>query len=184
MRTFIAIELDQPLKDRLGELVRGLKRTGADVRWTGPAGMHLTLKFLGEIGEKDAAAVEEVLKGAGAVHARFPLTVQGTGFFPPGRNPRVLWVGVKEESGLTALAMHLETGLERLGYPRESRDFHPHLTLGRVRGPSRLGEVLVELEKDRDTVFGGMTASKVTFFESILKPDGAVYRALAEVELS
>ncbi len=183
MRTFIAVELDPPLKDRLGELVRRLKRTGADVRWIGPEGMHLTLKFLGEVAESDAAAVEAVLKGAAAVHARFPLTLQGTGWFPPGPRPRVLWAGINDEPGLSALYLHLETELERLGYPRETREFHPHLTLGRVKGPSRMREVMAELEKDKETVFGSMTAAKMTFFESILKPDGAVYRPLAEVAL-
>jgi 2'-5' RNA ligase len=184
LRTFIAIDLDPELKKVVETLVIKLKKTGADVRWVGFPGMHLTLKFLGEVAEESLPAIGRVMKEAARAHAKFPLVLQGTGSFPGGQNPRVLWVGIREEPGLMSLERELEDGLEAEGYPRETRPFHPHLTLGRVGGRTRVQAALLELDRDRETVFGQMTARKVTLFESLLRPQGAEYRALSEFELS
>lgn len=183
MRTFIAIDLDPELKKALQDLVLKLKRTGADIRWVNFHGMHLTLKFLGEVGQDKLPAVENVLKEAAAASSRFPLVLMGTGTFPGGKSPRVIWAGFKEDPALLSLQKAVEDGLEREGFPREEREFHPHMTLGRVKSPSRVREALVELEKYRETSFGEMTARKVTLFESVLKPQGAEYRAVSEFEL-
>lgn len=183
MRTFIAIDLDPELKARIDDLVRVLKKTRADVRWISTSGMHLTLKFLGEIDQPQAVDVVRVLQAVASRHGRFPLSLQGTGAFPEGRKPRVLWVGIREAGELMALQLEIDKELEALGYSREVRPFHPHLTLGRVKGPGRLGSVLEELDRRRDIVFGEMTARTVTFFESVLKPEGAEYRPVAEFGL-
>ncbi len=184
MRTFIAIELVPELIAQLEDFVRKLKKKGADVRWVGASGMHLTLKFLGEIDQSQVAAVERVLEAAAAQHARFPLILQGTGGFPDGKKPRVLWVGIKEDPELMALQLEIDLELETLGFPRESRPFHPHLTLGRVKSPACLGAVLEEFDGRRDFVFGEMSAAKVTFIQSILKPTGAEHRPVAEFSLA
>jgi 2'-5' RNA ligase len=184
MRTFIAIDLDPELKRTLQDLILKLKRTGADVRWVSSQGMHLTLKFLGEIGEDRVPAVESVLRGAAAASSSFPLVLQGTGTFPGGKSPRVIWAGFKEEPALLALQKAVEDGLEREGFPREEREFHPHLTLGRVKSPSRIREALLELEEYRGALFGEMTAGKLTLFESILKPQGVEYRAVSGFEFA
>jgi 2'-5' RNA ligase len=183
MRTFVAIDLEPGLKRALEDLVRTLKRTGADVRWVDGRGMHLTLKFLGEIDEAAVPAVGQAVKTATSGRGRFPLVLRGTGAFPPGKSPRVLWVGVAEEPALMDLQKAVEARLEAEGYPREERPFHPHLTLGRVKGPSRLREALVELGRYEGTVFGEMTAGKVALIESRLGPRGAEYRVVAEFEL-
>lgn len=183
MRIFIAIDLDSELKKTLQDLVLKLKKTGADIRWISFQGMHLTLKFLGEVGQDSIPAVENVLRTAASGHSRFPLALRGTGTFPGGKSPRVLWIGVKEEPALMDLQKEVELGLEKEGYPLEERPFHPHLTLGRVKSPSRVREAVLELEKFRDTVFEEMTVRKVTLFESILRPQGAEYRAVSEFDL-
>ncbi len=184
MRTFIAIDLDPGLKGMLLELVGTLKRKGADVRWVQSQGLHLTLKFLGEVGAEAMPAVENVLRTAASGHRPFPLVLSGTGTFPGGKRPRVLWVGVREEPDLMGLQEDIDAGLEKEGYPREARAFHPHLTLGRVKGPSYIEEAVRELGKKRDTVFGEMTVRKVAMFESVLKPQGAEYRVAEEFELA
>jgi len=183
MRTFIAIDLDPELKRSLQALVGKLKETGAEVRWAGLQAMHLTLKFLGETDPEMAAAVAEALRGAVARHARFRLELRGTGFFPCGRTPRVLWAGLAAGPELAALQSDVEAAMEGLGFQREDRPFHPHQTLGRVKGPAHLRDALAELEKYRDVAFGEMEARKVTLFQSILKPEGAEYRAIEEFEL-
>ena len=184
MRTFIAIDLEEGLKKTLQGLIRELKSTGADIRWTQGGGLHLTLKFLGEIEAERAAVVEKILKDVTARHACFSLRLEGTGTFPDGQNPRVLWVGFSGEPALLALQDELDRELEREGFPREDRAFHPHLTLGRVKGPGRIRNALQELEKHRQESLGSMTVHKVAFFESRLRPEGAEYRVIAEGELS
>jgi len=183
MRTFVAIDLEPELKRVLEDLIRKLKRTGADVRWSGAEGMHLTLKFLGEVEPAAVPLVEQTVGAAASKHSRFPLTLRGSGTFPPGRSPRVLWVGIAEVSPLIDLQKAVEAGLDGVGYPPETRPFHPHLTLARVRGGARIQEAVTELETYRETVFGEMTVRKITLFQSLLKPLGAEYKVVREFEL-
>jgi 2'-5' RNA ligase len=183
MRTFIAIDLEPGLKRALEDLIRKLKRTGADVRWVDARGMHLTLKFLGEVEAAAIPDLEQEVRQASSVHTRFPLVLRATGTFPDGKSPRILWAGVAEEPALMSLQKAIEAGLEKRGFPAEARPFHPHLTLGRVKSAAHVHEAAAELEKYRDTVFGEMTARTVTLFESVLKPQGAEYKVVAEFEL-
>lgn len=183
MRSFIAIDLEPDVKRTVQDLIQKLKRKDADVRWVSLQGMHLTLKFLGEVGADSMPAIETVLKLAASGHSGFPLSLHGTGAFPGSQNPRVLWVGITEEPELMRLQEDIDQGLEMEGYPREQRAFHPHLTLGRVKSPSRIREVILELEKYGGASFGEMTVRKVALFESILGPQGAEYRVAAEFGL-
>ena len=183
MRTFVAIDLDAGLKRSLEDLVRKLRRSGADVRWIDSRGMHLTLKFLGEVAPEALPAVIQAVREAVSGQARFPLVLRGTGTFPEGRSPRVLWMGAAEEPSLMGLQKAVEFALEPQGYPAEARPFHPHLTLGRVKGRARVGDAVAELAKHAGETFGEMTAAKVTLFESVLKPQGAEYKVVAEFEL-
>jgi 2'-5' RNA ligase len=184
VRAFIAIDLDPGIKTALEALVRALKATRADVRWVGPPGMHLTLKFLGEIDTERAAGIGAVLTAVAGRHGAFPIRLEGTGSFPSERDPRVLWAGLAVEPRLLALQSDLETALEAEGFERESRPFSPHLTLGRVKGPGRMPEAMAELARHRGDAFGAMTVRKLTFFESRLLPQGAEYRIVSEAGLT
>jgi 2'-5' RNA ligase len=184
LRAFIAIDLDREIKSALGTLVHGLKATRADVRWTGAGGMHLTLKFLGPIEESRALRIREIMDEVGRRHAPLPLRLEGTGAFPAGRDPRVLWAGVAAEPGLLALQADLDAALEADGFEREKRAFMPHLTLGRVKGPDGLARAMAELDKHRGDVFGAMTVRKIALFESLLRPEGAAYRIVYEAGLA
>jgi 2'-5' RNA ligase len=184
MRTFIAIDLAPELRAALENLVARLKATGADVRWVGPKGMHLTLKFLGEVERDEAKGLAGALGPIVSKYRRFPLVLRGTGRFPPQRAPRVLWVGFEPEDSLMALQRDIDAGLAALGYPAEDRRFHPHLTLGRVKSATRLGGALAELEKRREEVFGRMTVEKIILYESLLNPAGAEYKPVQEFDLA
>jgi len=183
VRAFIAIDLDPGLKAAVRDLVRGLEAFGADVRWTKPDGHHLTLKFLGEIGDAAAERVKAVLKDTASRHGPLPLRLAGTGAFPGARNPRVLWIGVAAGPELAALQADLEQALAREGFPPEGRAFKAHLTLGRVKGRARLDKVMAELAARDGDDFGGMTAAAVALFESRLRPGGAEYRVIEEAPL-
>ena len=183
VRTFIAIDLEPGMKTALQGLIGALKTAGADVRWAQTSGLHLTLKFLGEIDEEKSTVVKRTLQEVAGRHASFPLRLEGTGAFPGEHNPRILWAGFAAEPDLLAFHEDLEQELEREGFPREERAFHPHLTLGRVKGPGRVRNAMLELEKHRRDSLGEMTVHKVALFESRLRPEGAEYRVLAEYEL-
>jgi len=184
VRTFIAIDLEPGMKTALQGLIVALKTAGADVRWAQTSGLHLTLKFLGEIDEEKSTVVKRTLQEVAGRRASFPLRLEGTGAFPDELNPRVLWAGFAAETGLLAFQAELERELERDGFPREERPFHPHLTLGRVKGPGRVRNAMIELEKHRRDSLGEMAVHKVALFESRLRPEGAEHRVLADYELT
>ena len=184
MRTFIAINLDPEIKKALSLLIDELDKGHKNIRWVRHEGMHLTLKFLGEIGREKVPEIENVLKMISNKHDSFSLKFRGTGSFPPGmKKPRVLWVGIEEEVTLTALQAQLEGELEKLGFPKERRKFQAHLTVGRVKNLFNIKETLLLVEKYRDKIFGEMKAKKISFIQSTLKPTGAEYSILSEFEL-
>jgi 2'-5' RNA ligase len=185
MRTFIAVDLSSEIKDRLSSLIRTLRPLGAAVKWVSRESMHLTLKFLGEIDEQGAEAVRAMLSTSLSGIGPIPLACRGTGYFPPGsKSPRVLWAGIEAAPALARLQENVESGCVRLGFPREERPFQPHLTLGRVKSPSRLAPLLAEFERRREEDFGRMEAQRLTFFRSRLNPSGAEYSVLAEFPLA
>jgi len=184
MRTFIAIDLDESIKTSLLALLQKLQKTTRNVKWVGREGLHLTLKFLGEIGEQESREVMALLHQIAARHRSFPLRLKGTGQFPPrSKNPRVFWVGLEDEPGLAALQEDIEVEFEKIGFAREAREFHPHLTLGRVKLPAGLDGAMSELARQKDAELGEMAVKKITLFRSVLKPTGAEYSVLAEEEL-
>lgn len=184
MRAFVAIDFDPGLKSAVGDLVRRLEATRADVRWTKAGGFHLTLMFLGEIDEAQSGRVMTALGEVVGRHRPFALRLQGTGAFPGERNPRVLWIGVAAGPRLAELQDDLEKALESEGFAREERPFKPHLTLGRVKGRGRpLERLMAELAAHGQDDFGGMTVRKLALIESRLHPQGAEYRIVREAEL-
>jgi RNA 2',3'-cyclic 3'-phosphodiesterase len=181
MRTFIAIDLDENLKKALQTFVGELKPLTRSVSWVGVSGMHLTLKFLGEIPEADAFRISSALEATASRHRAFPLVLEGTGTFPPGRRaPRVLWVGVFPAAPLLALQEDIEGEMAKLGLEREKRPFHPHLTLGRVKSAGGMDPLVQEMNQHRERRFGEMSVQKIIFFQSTLKPSGAEYTVLKE----
>lgn len=178
MRLFVAIELDGGLKAALAELQARLRRvwSGVDIRWVDPAGIHLTLKFLGEVAPDRVEAVAQALAEATAGVGPFELKLEGLGFFPGPRRARVVWVGVKEPTGrLARLQRQVEARLEPLGFPPEGREFVPHVTLGRLKVPASLPLGADNLGAGQ---LGRMTVGEVVLMESRLSPTGAVYRPI------
>ncbi len=187
VRAFIAIELDEPLLRRLSDLQARLKDDVPPglVRWVRPEGMHLTLKFLGDVPRTRIEAIVEALQDASAPHAPFTFSIAEMGCFPNPSRPRVIWVGVEEQSGaLSALQRDVERAMGALGFEREKRRFSPHLTLGRVRGGSREALEALGAYVGRARVnVGEMRATVVHLVRSDLLPSGAVYTDLSVVSL-
>jgi 2'-5' RNA ligase len=189
IRTFIAIELDESIKDGLTRLQEGLKGEvpQGSVRWVRPASIHLTLKFLGDVPADQTREITRALERSCQGFAPFSLACGGLGCFPNLKRPRVVWVGVHEETGtLAQLQKAIEANVAPLGYPTEKRKFSPHLTLGRVQRRvsssdlHRLGE---QVGSSEIGTLGQMEVRSVNLMRSDLRPSGAVYTRLAEVKL-
>lgn len=186
MRAFIALALPPELKERLGTLINELKTEGIEGRWASPEHIHLTLKFLGNIGDESIEAVGHLLEELGGHVAPFNIVIEGLGAFPYPSKPRVLWVGVREEyQALSHTQKWLEEHLAPLGFPKEEKTFRPHLTLARFKIPSeavrrRVHQACREREK---TKWGQMRVTSIILYESILSPKGAQYRRVKEAEL-
>ena len=184
MRTFVAIDLENKLKANISHFIKKLDSHNPNIRWVKDHGMHLTLKFIGEIPENTASDIRSALMGLSQNHVSFPLKLVGTGMFPPrSRNPRVLWVGVEENQELMSVQKEVESLLEKFSVPRERRRYSPHLTLGRVKSSHNIKPVLDELSRNKSTEFGRMDVKRITLFKSTLKPTGAEYSTLASIEL-
>lgn len=190
IRTFVAVELDDGLLAGLGDLQRRLKRAplGRLGRWVDPGGIHLTLKFLGDVSRSQLGELRQALQRAAGDVSPFEIALAGLGCFPNARQPRVIWVGVEEPTGAL---QHLQCAVERelavIGFPPERRAFKPHLTLARIRDAARrperaeLGEWIGRQEVGR---VGAMHVARVSLMQSDLCPAGAVYTCLEAARLS
>ena len=189
IRTFIAIELSADVLRRIGTL---LERIQADVppglvRWVRPEGIHLTLKFLGDVQADRLEGLAVALQSACAPHAPFSLSIGGMGVFPNPQRPRVIWIGVDEPTGaLVRLQRDVERAIAPLGFPTERRPFSPHLTLGRVKGakiPAPTLEALGQYATHARVHVGEMAVDAVHLMRSDLSPAGARYTELATAPL-
>ncbi len=175
MRAFIAIDLPEAVHAALAQVQESFRKTGLDARWTRPEGIHLTLKFLGQISDAQVEQVVERLDGLGGFE-RFPVEVTKFGFFPSGRRPRVFWAGVDALPALAELAARVEQQMEKIGFPREERAFNPHLTLARFNVPRPQPALEAALAAHTTTSLGKFEVSEFFLFESKLSPQGAQYR--------
>ncbi len=185
IRSFVAIELPQAVKEFLAGISSELKKCGADVNWVKTAGIHLTLKFLGNVRVGLIPVIEQQVRPVFAMQPPVHIQVYGLGAFPSLARPRVIWVGLKVSGQpLGILVKELERELELLGFKAEKRAFAPHLTLGRVRS-GKGGADLVEEVRQRMTIAGPtFEADHAILFRSILKPSGAEYFAVSRFEFS
>jgi len=185
VRTFVAVEMPADVRARAVKLIEILAGVGADVKWVAPENLHITLKFLGEVELKETARICEAMQKAAFETPPFSLTLLGAGAFPNVHRPRTIWLGAEDDAPMRALHQQLETRLQKLGFRKDGRRFHAHLTLGRVRrgGPAMadLGRLLQE-----HTTFKAGTApiSEVILFASHLDRAGPTYEPLGRARLA
>ena len=186
MRTFIAIELPNEIKDFLGSLQNELKSSGADVKWVEPKNIHLTLKFLGDIDDKQLDKITRIMDEVAGENVKFQVSISSLGGFPKIDYLRVIWVGAdKGAEEVAKIAGELEKRIAKLGIPKEDRPFSSHITIGRTRS-SLNREKLVESLKDKIDLGGkkfDFYVTRITLFKSTLSPKGPAYEALKEASL-
>ena len=185
IRAFIAIELPGNVKEFLEETSTRLKKCGADVKWVRTSGMHLTLKFLGNVNKDIISTIEKQVQPIFEAQRSFPLVISSLGAFPALAKPRVIWAGLGDpEKKAAALASRLEDILEPLGFKREKRAFTPHLTLGRVRSNRNSGDLIQAVRQDSEVHGPTFIADHAVLFESVLKPAGAEYFVIRSFHFS
>lgn len=184
VRSFICIELPDEVKSEIAQFQARFKGEPASVSWTKPENVHLTLKFLGDVEEERLAEVHRILVEVAACFSPFELAASGCGVFPSERNPRVLWIGVREDEGhLQRLARAVEDAMAGLGFAREDRPFQAHLTIGRVRTAAGARELARKLIAQSFSS-RPFRADRITLMRSDLRPSGAIYTPLHIIPLS
>lgn len=185
IRAFIGIFPPAEIREKLEAIQHALKREDdGSVRWVGASTIHLTIRFLGDIDSESLNALEQVLRNAGNSVDAFCCKVTGLSVFPNVRRPRVVWAGIQDDGALLSLQKQITAATREWG-EADSREFQPHLTLGRVndgRG-SKLRGVISALEKRRNEDFGAWPVSQVDLMQSELTPAGPIYRKLFSVAL-
>jgi RNA 2',3'-cyclic 3'-phosphodiesterase len=190
MRIFIALYIDDPIRERIQRFMEGVRDFAPDARWVRPESLHVTLKF---IGEKTADTVEEIKRALASVKSQsFELTFRGYGFFPTAKSARVFWIGIESGQQIGSLAKSIDDATAALGIPKEDHEFSPHLTLARGGGRSgtpgwRKGDASnknFKLLQEKLSVlpapeFGTMTAHEFFLYESKLMRGGSQYTKLA-----
>jgi 2'-5' RNA ligase len=188
IRSFIAIELSEEAKKGLARLRRELERDEHRfVKWVDPGGIHLTLKFLGNISAKRVAEITEAMKKAAQGISLFHLEISGLGAFPNLKQARVFWVGIGGElDKLSRLQQNIDSALAALGFAKEERPFVPHLTLARIREGASPPERRSFGELVGSTTFEDkypVAVEAVRLMRSQLTPAGAIYTCLSVVGL-
>jgi 2'-5' RNA ligase len=185
LRTFIALELPERIREGLRQLQRDLKRYRLNVRWVRTENIHLTLKFLGNIQLPDIERVAEAIAAAAEIQDAFALKISGIGVFPNIKNPRVIWSGLSGNvQSLQSLYTSLEDQLGRQGFEKETRRFKGHLSLGRAKGKIDSRRMM-----DAIAACGGVSSDmfsirRITFFQSHLQKEGPLYTRIMTAPLA
>jgi 2'-5' RNA ligase len=182
VRAFVAVRMNDQVKDAVAKTIDELKHPGDGVRWVPRANLHITLKFLGP--SVDSHRLQRLTGGLRQLATRtavFELAAAGIGAFPSLEHPRAIWVGLHnvDSGALAALAARLETVAAEHGFDREKRRWSGHLTLGRVGDRPIAPETRAALNALRDREFGVSKIESMTLYRSLLGPNGATYEALA-----
>ena len=183
IRAFIAVDLDDPVIEKVCNVVEILKPRITEIRWLRKENLHLTLKFLGNIAESQVEPITAALRHPLGLFSPCTISAKGLGVFPDFRRPKILWVGLTGDQ-LVQLAAEIESALMPLGFTPENRAFTPHLTIGRWREGSRPAKNLrQEIDSLNDFEFGACAVRQIVLFQSVLKPEGASYSELRTIQL-
>lgn len=178
LRLFVAVEISEDARRAVKALVSEYVTLASGIRWVRPVSLHLTLKFLGEVEDHRVPELKIALENSTNGLSPFQYVLSGLGAFPDFRRARVLWVGVQDTSGLLIrLQENVERQFARIGFPREKREFHPHLTIARVKDSRKIAPVVAKFQ---DQEFGSyqVKVDRVLLMKSDLQPTGAKYTPL------
>jgi 2'-5' RNA ligase len=185
LRVFCAVELPAEVRAGAAAHAARVRERFSEVRasWPRAENLHLTLKFLGEIEEARVALLSAAAARAAEKSQAFELTIEGAGAFPPRGAPRVLWLGIRDDSGgLAQLQSRLEDECARSGFKREERPFQPHLTLARLRAPQG-ARALAQFHQEAGFEAAQFRVAELVVMMSELGPGGSRYTEISRHKL-
>ena len=182
MRLFFAIDFTHQLKDELSGCIAELKRYAPLFNWVRRDALHLTIKFLGEVDTEKLDLIKESVNNAFSEINVFDLESTNPGFFPNKRNPRVYFLGLLPSEQLTRVFSVLEDKMQKAGYEKEKRNFHPHITLCRIKERVINPDILLRLENYKFNTFR-LQVDQIILLQSTLTPTGARYTPVQKFSL-
>jgi 2'-5' RNA ligase len=183
MRCFIAVKISAEQRNRIAALIDDFRREDVRVKWVKPENLHVTLKFLGEVDERNFPDMFAALEKSLTSCKEFDFCLKGLGCFPDTRRPRVIWVGIDEGADeLKKVARDIDQIMCEFGFKPEKRGFSAHLTIGRVKDPRGI-EVLTNRFDDIKFESDSCTIDEIIFYQSILKREGPTYIPQKRIKL-
>jgi RNA 2',3'-cyclic 3'-phosphodiesterase len=188
IRSFIALDLNKEILNIIEESTFKLRKSSnLLIRWVDIQNIHLTLKFLGDVEEKDIAQIESILRETAILFKPFIISIKGFGAFPNKIRPRVIWVGIEGVTDLLKMQETIDERLTELGFQKEERPFSPHLTLGRVMKSATtidIQKISQQIQQIQVGNLGVVEIDAVNLYKSDLYPTGPVYSRLKSIKLS
>jgi RNA 2',3'-cyclic 3'-phosphodiesterase len=182
MRLFVAVPIPDPARGQILRLLGQLREGSWPVRWVPDEGLHMTLKFFGEVGPERLDVIVEAIRFAADGTDSLPLRLGELGAFPSRARPRVLWIGIEAQPSLELLQDRIERGCEAIGFPPEGAPFQPHVTLGRVREGQRFpARGLDDHAEGFEPV--AFVAQELVLYESMLTTKGPRYESRLTLDL-
>ncbi len=180
MRSFIAIKLENRVTSAIKEIQQKLKKTNPNIKFVHPENIHLTLKFLGEISNKQTPTIKRALSLTAENFHMFKITLSKIGFFPNNSSPKILWIGIKNSKEINSLVEKLNSVLSKFGFDNENRPFKAHITIARIKNRNELNKSAVAAINEFNQE---MFVDKITLLKSTLTKGGPVYEELYEINL-
>lgn len=184
-RIFAAIDISDKTRQKITDYIAALSRQFPDLRvgWENPQKLHLTLKFFGDVDENGLENIKNALAMTARKISKFNLMIYSTGVFPNLKNPKILWLGVNDESHLLKMTNErLENNCADFGFIKEKRSFKPHLTIARLREPNRSVK-LAEIHIENEFPPIEFQINEIVIYESTLLPNGSIYQKIGTFAL-
>ncbi len=178
LRTFISVTVPKEVVSIQDMLKTTIQLQKGNIHWVKRGQIHLTLKFLGHTPPESVDELNRVIGDVVSNHGPFNLTVKGTGCFPDPRRPRTLWLGLEGETdALSSLVQEINAKLDPLGFPSETSEYVPHITIARIKYPPQWTP---DISSFIQTTFEPvpMTVNRVRFMASELLPKGPLHSIL------
>lgn len=189
MRLFIAADLTQEILQKIDKIIAYFQTQSPPgaIKWVNAHNQHLTIKYIGELKEEKLPRVKALMREALQGYIAPTISVAKLGMFPNPVQPRVIWVGIQSNEDLGKIHQSLDLALVDTGVPRESRGFHPHLTLGRIRRQVTRDDVKVigqTFSQFKVDALGSVRIDEIHLYRSQLTPQGPIYSSLYSLPLN
>ncbi|MDP8217035.1 MAG: RNA 2',3'-cyclic phosphodiesterase [Candidatus Kaelpia imicola] len=185
LRTFIAIEIDDETRNRISKIQNSFKKSGAEIRFVAPNNIHITLIFIGNIEITKVNEMKKVLQNPISDIRIFKILPKDIGCFPNAKNPRILWIGIKDGvERLIELNKKIKLLLKNCKITTDNREYHPHMTIGRIRPSKDISTLETTLLNFPEQRFQQIDVDRISLIKSNLTSDGPRYETIARWVLS